>query len=297
MKKLKITLSFIFSHPLAKRHIFKALWRLFSWQLQSAYNPSKFFIKSFIPPVKFYVRKGLNGITGNVYAGIHEFHEMAFLLHFLRDQDTFVDAGGNVGSYTLLASGVCRATSIVLEPVNSTFNILQKNIGLNQLKDKVTAFNAAAGSEMGVINFTSSNDTTNHVIAENEVTASENIQVKLLTIDSLIQKNVPQLVKIDVEGFETEVLKGMAKTLEADDLKAIIIELNGSGNRYGFNEADIHQNLLNKGFRPYLYDPFKRTLTEIASFGTHNTIYCRDLEFVRHRVEKAPKISVLGEML
>lgn len=297
MKKLKITLSFIFSHPLAKRHFFKALCRLISWQLQSAYDPSKFFVKSFIPPVKFYVRKGLTGITGNIYAGMHEFNEMAFLLHFLQDEDAFIDVGANVGAYTMLASGVCGATTIALEPVNSTFDILLKNIELNQLKDKATAINAAAGSETGTIKFTSANDTTNHVVAENEVITSENIEVKLLTIDSLIQKNIPRLVKIDVEGFEAEVLKGMTNTLNAEGLKGIIIELNGSGNRYGYNEADIHQNLLKQGFQPYLYDPFKRTLSETPTFGTHNTIYCRDLEFIRHRIEKAPKISVLGEMI
>ncbi|GAA4084476.1 FkbM family methyltransferase [Mucilaginibacter panaciglaebae] len=297
MKKIKITLGFILAHPLAKRHIFKALWRLVTWQIQSAYNPSRFFIKSFIPPVRFYVSKGLTGITGNIYAGLHEFNEMAFLLHFLRDEDTFIDVGANVGAYTILASGVCGATSIALEPVNSTFDILLKNVELNQLNGNVTAVNAAAGSEMGVTRFTSANDTTNHVVAENETITSENIEVKLLTIDSLIQKNIPQLAKIDVEGFESEVLKGMVNTLDADDLKAIIIELNGSGNRYGFNEADIHQNLLNKRFRPHLYDPFKRTLTETETFSTHNTIYCRDMEFVYHRIQTAAKISVLGEMI
>jgi hypothetical protein len=36
--------------------------------------------------------------TGNLYVGLHEFEEMAFLLHFLRRGDLFADVGANVGS-------------------------------------------------------------------------------------------------------------------------------------------------------------------------------------------------------
>jgi hypothetical protein len=47
---------------------------------------------------------GMTGATGNLYVGLHEFEEMAFLLHFLRPGDLFADVGANVGSYTILAA-------------------------------------------------------------------------------------------------------------------------------------------------------------------------------------------------
>jgi hypothetical protein len=43
-------------------------------------------------------------MSGNIYAGLHEFGDMAFVLHFLRAGDLFADVGANIGSYTVLAS-------------------------------------------------------------------------------------------------------------------------------------------------------------------------------------------------
>jgi FkbM family methyltransferase len=297
MEKIKRTFGFILAHPLGGRHPVKSIFRFLLWQVQSSFSPSKFFVKQFIGPVKFYARKGLTGVTGNIYAGLHEFNDMAFLLHFLNSEDVFFDVGANVGSYTLLASGVCKSKSTAIEPVTSTFEILNQNIKLNKLHDRVSTINAAAGAVEGTITFTSDQDTTNHVTAENEANDPGTINVPVIAIDSLLTGNSPSLIKIDVEGYETEVLKGMVNTLNLSTLKAIIIELNGSGDRYGYNEEEIHQLLLAKKFKPYTYDPFKRTLTEIASFGNNNTIYCRDEDFINNRLKQGAGIHIMGEVI
>jgi FkbM family methyltransferase len=297
MGKIKRTLGFILTHPLSKRHPFKSIFRFVKWQIQSGLSPSRFFLKEFIKPVKFYARKGLVGVTGNIYAGLHEFNDMVFLLHLLHPGDTFFDIGANVGSYTLLASGVRQAKSVAFEPVKSTFDILTRNIDLNHLQDKVSAINSAAGATEGMITFTSDEDTTNHVITENEVNTPNLVNVRVLTIDSLAGSSPPILAKIDVEGYETEVLKGMRNTLSLPDLKAIIIELNGSGGRFGYDDENIHQLLLSNGFKPYAYDPFKRLLTALASFGDHNTIYCRDKDFIDQRLQQAIGINIMGEII
>jgi thymidylate synthase len=64
----------------------------------------------------------MTGATGNIYAGLHEFEDMAFLLHLLRSEDMFADVGSNIGSYTILASGVVGAKSVAFEPVPSTYH-------------------------------------------------------------------------------------------------------------------------------------------------------------------------------
>ena len=298
MKKFKRTFGFIFSHPLSSRHPFKSLFRFILWQLGSSLSPSKLFVKRFIGPVKFYARKGLAGVTGNIYVGLHEFNDMGFLLHFLRPGDVFFDVGSNVGSFTLLASGVCQVKSFTIVPVSSTFVLLNKNIELNSLQDKVTTINAAAGAAAGMITFTASEDTTNHAILNADANTSSSIEVPLITIDSISNQNQPALMKIDVEGFETEVLKGMTNTLDQTVLKAIIIELNGDGAYYGYDEKEVHELLLSKEFRPYTYDPFKRSLTELATFGReNNTIYCRDEIFVNERLQLAPGFQIMGEVI
>ena len=98
-----------------------------------------------------------------------------------------------------------------------------------------------------------------------------------------------------MEGFELQVLKGGAKTLANHQLKAIIIELNGSGGRYGIDDETIHQLLSDAGFLPFRYDPFTRRLTMLNTYNRNaNTIYLRDVAFVKARVEGQRKILVLG---
>jgi FkbM family methyltransferase len=297
MEKLKRTLGFMFTHPLCKRHPFRSMFRFILWQLQCNISPDELIVKDYIPGVKFYARKVLTGITGNIYSGLHEFNDMMFLLHFLRREDTFFDVGANVGSYALLASGGCKAKSIAIEPVPATFDILTKNIALNSLQDTVTLINAGAGAEAGMLAFSVNEDTTNHVIAESETGTSNTIKVPIITIDSLSAQTLPALIKIDVEGFETEVLKGMEKTLANPVLKAIIIELNGSGARYGFDENKIHGLLISQGFKSYQYSPFERALIASEKFGDFNTIYCRDINFINDRIKNAAGIQLMGEII
>lgn len=289
--KLIRTFGFIHQHSLAQKSIFKAYFRFFVWQTQSFFFKG-LIKKHFVGNVNFYAKKGLTGITGNIYTGLHEFEDMGFLLHFLRPVDTFFDIGANVGSYSLLASGYVGANTLSFEPSPITFNLLSKNIALNNLKNKIKAHQIALAKEFGKLNFTTSHDTGNH-IASNSNLNEEVVVVDIKPLDNFIDFE-PILLKIDVEGFETEVLEGGKKLLLNKKLKAVIIELNGSGNRYGYDEKNIHNHLLLLGFQPYLYNPFKRKLTLINLFGTHNTIYIRDLNFVADRCLKAKKINLMS---
>jgi FkbM family methyltransferase len=208
----------------------------------------------------------------------------------------FFDIGANVGSYTLLASGVCSAQSVALEPAPSTFDILSQNIRLNKLTNNVTLLNAAAGAVAETLKFSLGEDTTNHILAANE-TGKMSAEVPIITVDSLFSQNKPILLKIDVEGFETEVIKGMQATLKDSTLQAIIIELNGSGGRYGFNELDIHQTLLSNGFAPYHYNAFERELTKVDKWGSYNTIYIRNEQFISTRLKTAKPFNAMGEAI
>ena len=160
---------------------------------------------------------------------------------------------------------------------------------MNQINAEVTLLNIGLGSKKGSVKFTQGLDTANHVATTKE---KDVVEVAVDTLDNIAQNQCPILIKIDVEGFETEVLKGATNTLKQPELKAIIIELNGSGNRYGYDENKIHQTFLNAGFAPFDYNPFKRQLTELTSFGVHNTIYLKDPNFVRERIKNARKIKV-----
>ena len=242
----------------------------------------------------FLARKGLTGITGNIYLGLHEFDDMGLLLHFLKKGDIFFDIGANVGAYTLLAPGFCGAKSLTFEPIESTFKILEKNIEMNNLNNLASCYNTGVGKENGYLNFSLNEDTTNHVTESNE---KNSVKVEIVNLDSFCRNFKPTLIKIDVEGFETEVLAGAQKILKSEELKATIIELNGSGLRYGYSKDKIHETLLEAGFTTFSYNPFNRQLIETPKFGNYNTIYLRDLIEVQNRLKTTSTFSLFGEKI
>lgn len=285
---LKI-LRFIYNHPFNSENKFGGLVRFFKWQINCRLNPFPI-LYPYTENSKLIIWKGLTGATGNLYCGLMEYGDMGFLIHFLRPNDLFIDIGANVGVYTILASAEIKAKTVAIEPVPLTFKNLCDNILINHIEDKVKAMNIGLGSKRGKLNFTKSLDTVNHVATENE---NDTIEVEINTLDSiLLTEQAPVLLKIDVEGFETEVLIGAAKTLSEKKLKAIIIELNGSGQRYGYDELKIHEKLIEFGFRPFNYNPKIRQLKEIETFGSHNTIYLRDKEFVENRIISQRNIKI-----
>lgn len=294
MRSLYNTLHFIFSHQLASRNKSAALRRFLLYQMGKLFNPYPI-VYSFTDKTKLVIEKGMAGATGNIYCGLHEFEDMAFLLHFLRPEDLFVDIGANVGSYTVLASGHVGSGTITIEPVPSTFKRLQNNIAINFLDGLITSYNVGIGSKSGVLSFTSDLDTVNHVVLDS--TSTNSIEVKIETLDHLVNGLHPSLIKIDVEGFESEVLEGATAILNDDQLKAIIIELNGSGIAYGFSDDEIHRKLIDLHFRPFTYHPFSRTLSPRDSYGETNTIYLRDVSFVEARVKSSQSFNVIGQSI
>jgi FkbM family methyltransferase len=288
------TIKFITSHPLNREHKLSSIIRFVKWQVGSRLVAGAI-VYDWINNSKFIVSTGETGLTGNIYTGLHEFSDMGFMLHFLRPNDLFVDIGANVGSYTILACSAIGARGIAFEPVLGTYKRLVANIRLNHLDEKVKCINKGVGAARGTIAFTSDSDTTNHALAAGEECKALVI-VEVTSLDSALHGEDSTLVKIDVEGFETFVLEGAEKTLKNDALNAVIMELNGSGARYGFDESQILELMISYGFRTYSYDPFKRILFNLDGKNLYsgNTLFIRNKSFVEERLRLAPKVTVCG---
>ncbi|HMJ47612.1 MAG TPA: FkbM family methyltransferase [Ferruginibacter sp.] len=279
-------------HPLASRYYLRGWLKFISWQLSQLYPHE--IKKKFVGDTRYWAKRGWTGITGNIYTGLHDFSEMGFLLHFLRKDDLFIDAGANMGSYTLLAAGEAKANVLAFEPAVTTFERLKKNVLMNGLSEKVTLFNIGLGACRKWVMFSTTLDSVNHVAEKGNLFNTPYEKTALDSLDTILldSDKKPVMVKIDVEGYEAEVLAGMKNLLDDSGLKVIIIELNTSGLRYGYKDEQVDSELRTAGFLPFTYYPHKRELIKLPSYINMNTIYLRDVPFVESRLSNAKKIKL-----
>ncbi len=282
-------LKYLLNHPLNKRNKVAAFWRFVLWQLYKRFFPYPL-VFPFTEKCTLLARRDAPGATNNLYSGLHEYENMSLLLHFLRPADTFIDIGANVGSYTVLASGHVGAKTICFEPIPATYEKLRENIGVNVINERVQALNVGLGAEKGQLRFTNDLDCQNHVAL---ATDTSTIDVPVERLDNMIAGESPSMIKIDVEGYETEVFKAGDETLKNPSLKVIVIEFGGWSARMGLNDDILREKFKNNGFKLYKYNPQARTF-EAGAGGDHNSLYIRDLEFVQKRVTTAEKIKVNG---
>jgi FkbM family methyltransferase len=138
-----------------------------------------------------------------------ELLERVSFLYSFKNKKVF-DIGANIGNHTLYFSKFCQAASVIsFEPQQEAFAILEKNIALNECKN-VVAYNWAMGSNetMASISF----DLASSKGGSRVEVDTESGDIAMKTIDGLNLE--VDFIKIDVEGFEAEVLKGAQETLK-----------------------------------------------------------------------------------
>jgi FkbM family methyltransferase len=279
---------FIAKHPLNANHKLQALTNFVKWQIATRILKKKVIVP-WVEDSMFISGLGETGLTGNLYAGFMEYEDMIFLLHALQPNETFVDVGANIGAYTILASKVVKSNSIAFEPLPATAERLKDQIQINRINAAVDIRNMGVGDKEGSLFFTNNNDTVNKVSLAGEV--ENTTMVKVSTLDNELDKDNQYFFKIDVEGFEYNVIEGASAILSNNNVSAIIIELNGSGEEFGHSNEDIHKKLLSFGFFAVAYEPQTRNLTELKSYNQNggNTIYVKDVALISKRCKSAPK--------
>lgn len=294
IRELWRTVRFIVDHPLNKQRKGRALGRFLAWQIGSRIVPGRV-VYEWLPGAKFIVGRGETGLTQNIYCGLHEYSEMAYVLHVAGPEDFFVDIGANVGSYTLLACAVKGARGCCFEPVPSTYERLMDNIRLNNLVGQVSAVNAGLAGAPGELLFTTRENCTNHVVSGGEE-CGHALRVKVLALDDALTGMQPTFLKIDVEGFEQTVVAGAKGVLSSDAVHSVIMELNGSGERYGYKDADLIEKMRGYGFARYAYEPLTRTLLkqEAQNMQTGNALFIRNEAVVRERIARVSPLVING---
>jgi len=126
-----------------------------------------------------------------------------------------LDVGANHGIFTMaFCAGRPDARALAVEPSSKAFRILEKNLEYNGLPSNVSCKNVAAGDRSGSLAMFS-NWHHLEVCRGDSRSTDDAVTVEMETLDSLVPLDfAPELVKVDVEGFEYEVLRGAERTLE-----------------------------------------------------------------------------------
>jgi FkbM family methyltransferase len=144
---------------------------------------------------------------------------------FVSSDKDFVDIGAHVGTYAWTCGKKAHHT-YAFECSPKTFCYLAANVALQGLEERISVYPFALGSAEGAIEYyiRSEDGGGNGVQYLSETDAGrKSITVQARTLDSFKLRNVG-FIKIDVEGFELEVLKGAQDTLSRNGYPKILFE-------------------------------------------------------------------------
>ena len=206
--------------------------------------------------------------------GLYDYNNMRLLQWLLRDGGIFFDIGANIGSYTLVASEQGNAQVVAFEPHPTTVKLLSENVRLNGRKN-VTVCPMALGQREGSLWLTDyAGSSVNHSVAQHE---GRTVEVPCRRVDTFCDEQgvTPNYVKLDVEGFEFDVLTGFGSQLHCVEL--LFIELIGLSEQRSVGSQAIHALLTENGLcGPYRCLFEKKTLLTHAGVSREDAIYLRE---------------------
>lgn len=186
--------------------------------------------------------------------GSTEYFSTALFKELIAPGATVIDVGANLGEYTLIAAKhVGRAGSVLaFEPLPETFALLERSVSENGF-DNVRMFQVALSDRDGRATLRlppSSNSGLASLAAAHD---DDGFEVECMRLDTVLERNRAgrvDVMKIDVEGFEHQVIVGACRTL-AHDKPMILFEVNGTvrgGDGWTARSIDALRQL---GYRMY----------------------------------------------
>ncbi len=257
-------------------------------QIIHTYSGLNFWIEHLIEPG---VEKEL------YYHGIYEAGTLHVLKSCLQPGDCFMDIGSNVGLMTVVAAQQVGPTGVVyaFEPEPRVSAILTKNIEINALQN-VRVNNFALGSVPGNLMLYPQDEISlgSATLTNNAPQAATGINVKVETLDNFLNKNnitKIKMLKIDVEGWELEVLKGARQLLARSVAPILCVEYSRLSHKDTHTE-DIYDFLgsINK-YRIFKLKKTKEWISKLVEINNrtglpdHDNLFC----FLPSQLAKLPK--------
>ncbi|MGY6646751.1 MAG: FkbM family methyltransferase [Salinarimonas sp.] len=204
------------SHSWLRRQIgsVRKLW----FRLKHGRSPfeARYFDTRFVCTLGDSVAKG---IAVNTYDN----RQLRFLMDWARREkpDRFYDIGANLGLYACVLVGQgAVATAVAFEPDRNNRRLLERNIALNRLEERIAVRDYALGRQEAELAFregAQDNRGTSRIVGEGKPNAATAGQytVRVMPFDRVEDVSSETLmIKMDCEGFESEVLAGMQQALK-----------------------------------------------------------------------------------
>lgn len=154
---------------------------------------------------------------------------------YVEPGDVLYDVGANIGIYSLYAAVRRQAVVRAFEPMAANFAILNNNIWLNAVQDRVIAYNIALHDRdlAGVLTVSALiPGRAGHTFNERGTVAASKASFEQgvlgMSMDDFIARTgqpAPKHVKIDVDGNEPIIVAGMRRLLGSDGLRTLVVEL------------------------------------------------------------------------
>lgn len=186
--------------------------------------------------------------------GYYEKHPTNIFRRLLKPGDNVIDVGANIGYYSILAGTLIGKNGNVFayEPVSSIYHRLLRNIdSYSNIKPK----QAACGNTKGEINIYVAHDicsSGSRISQPQEGQPLKQEVVPIIRLDDELKDHKINLLKIDVEGYETEVILGAAELIKSNPEIKIFLEINrGLLNMAGSSPEKIFNLLTSFGLQPW----------------------------------------------
>ncbi|MBS1512390.1 MAG: FkbM family methyltransferase [Bacteroidetes bacterium] len=204
------------------------------------------------------------------------------VVNYVQQGDTILDIGGNIGQTAMMIASKTGLKGKVysFEPFPSTFQKFSTNLTLNPpLQSIITVTNCALGdvpASLKMYRDCDTNSGSNRMVNSNDQAETELIEVPVSTVDAFVATNAlskVNFIKIDVEGFEMNVLKGAEETLKKFS-PSLFIELNDQSLKYqGSSANELITFLKNLGYR--IFEDGKEEELNESDLARHIDIICK----------------------
>jgi FkbM family methyltransferase len=267
-------------HKNARINTLRGIYKHLLWQFRKAFN--LFPVELRLSSSRIIASDKNCGVSALINSqGMYDYNNMTLIKILLKDGGCLFDIGANIGSYTLIAAEQSKAQVVSFEPHPRTFSKLNDNVQLNSLGN-VRLVNSAVGSENSNV-FMS--DTAGSAMNSIQPGPAENaIEVPCVRIETFCAEHDtrPDFIKMDIEGFEYDALRGFGELLS--QAKLIFIEQNGLANLRSKGDVEINQLLRSMGFQgPYKVDTDNRVFHRECDVSIEDSIfvkggYCQGLK-------------------